>query len=122
MVLYDIKFEFGYDAQGNVMLIDEVASGNMRVYKDGQYVDPMTLSQLFFSNWAEERQYQIRSHFNGRFFAPSPNRTVCLTFSSAWTITPHLGTRRGSVAIYDEASGGFQRQIHNIKHPLPHQI
>ena len=49
MVLYDIKFEFGYDAQGNVMLIDEVASGNMRVYKDGQYVDPMTLSQLFFA-------------------------------------------------------------------------
>ena len=49
MVLYDIKFEFGYDAQGNVMLIDEVASGNMRVYKDGKYVEPMTLSKLFFA-------------------------------------------------------------------------
>ena len=49
MVLYDIKFEFGYDANGNVMLIDEVASGNMRVYKDGQYIDPMTLSELFFA-------------------------------------------------------------------------
>ncbi len=49
MVLYDIKFEFGYDANGDVMLIDEVASGNMRVYKDGKYVDPMTLSQLFFA-------------------------------------------------------------------------
>lgn len=49
MVLYDVKFEFGYDADGNVMLIDEVASGNMRVYKDGQYVDPMTLSKLFFA-------------------------------------------------------------------------
>lgn len=49
LVLYDIKFEFGYDAQGNVMLIDEVASGNMRVYKDGAYVDPMTLSTLFFA-------------------------------------------------------------------------
>ena len=48
MVLYDIKFEFGYDANGEVMLIDEVASGNMRVYKDGQYIDPMTLSELFF--------------------------------------------------------------------------
>ena len=47
--LYDIKFEFGYDAQGNVMLIDEIASGNMRVYKDGQYVDPMTLNKLFFA-------------------------------------------------------------------------
>ena len=49
MVLYDIKFEFGYDADGNVMLIDEVASGNMRVYKDGEYIDPMTLSELFFA-------------------------------------------------------------------------
>ena len=49
MVLYDIKFEFGYDKDGNVMLIDEIASGNMRVYKDGQYVDPMTLSKLFFA-------------------------------------------------------------------------
>ena len=47
--LYDIKFEFGYDADGNVMLIDEIASGNMRVYKDGQYVDPMTLNTLFFA-------------------------------------------------------------------------
>jgi len=49
LVLYDIKFEFGYDREGNVMLIDEIASGNMRVYKDGAYVDPMTLSRLFFS-------------------------------------------------------------------------
>ena len=47
--LYDIKFEFGYDPAGNVMLIDEIASGNMRVYKDGQYVDPMTLNKLFFA-------------------------------------------------------------------------
>ncbi|MBR5201948.1 MAG: phosphoribosylaminoimidazolesuccinocarboxamide synthase [Clostridia bacterium] len=49
LVLYDIKFEFGYDPNGNVMLIDEVASGNMRVYKDGKYIDPMTLSELFFA-------------------------------------------------------------------------
>ena len=49
LVLYDIKFEFGYDPEGNVMLIDEIASGNMRVYKDGQYIDPMTLSELFFA-------------------------------------------------------------------------
>ena len=47
--MYDIKFEFGYDPQGNVMLIDEVASGNMRVYKDGEYVDPLTLNKLFFA-------------------------------------------------------------------------
>ncbi|MBQ3491667.1 MAG: phosphoribosylaminoimidazolesuccinocarboxamide synthase [Oscillospiraceae bacterium] len=49
MDLYDIKFEFGYDPEGKVMLIDEIASGNMRVYKDGQYVDPMTLNKLFFA-------------------------------------------------------------------------
>ena len=49
LVLYDIKFEFGYDADGNVMLIDEIASGNMRVYKNGEYIDPMTLSELFFA-------------------------------------------------------------------------
>ena len=49
LVLYDIKFEFGYDSEGKVMLIDEIASGNMRVYKDGQYIDPMTLSKLFFA-------------------------------------------------------------------------
>ena len=50
LVLYDIKFEFGYDKDGNVMLIDEISSGNMRVYKDGKYVDPMTLSKLFFQS------------------------------------------------------------------------
>ena len=49
LVLYDIKFEYGYDANGDVMLIDEIASGNMRVYKDGKYIDPMTLSELFFA-------------------------------------------------------------------------
>ena len=47
--LYDIKFEFGYDTDGSVMLIDEIASGNMRVYKNGEYIDPMTLSKLFFA-------------------------------------------------------------------------
>ena len=49
LVLYDIKFEFGYDTDGSVMLIDEIASGNMRVYKNGEYIDPMTLSKLFFA-------------------------------------------------------------------------
>ncbi len=48
MVLYDIKFEFGYNGD-EVILIDEIASGNMRVYKDGAYVEPMTLSKLFFA-------------------------------------------------------------------------
>ena len=46
--LYDIKFEYGYDADGKVMLIDEIASGNMRVYRNGEYIEPMELSELFF--------------------------------------------------------------------------
>lgn len=49
LTLYDIKFEYGYDANGEVMLIDEIASGNMRVYKDGQYIEPMALSEMFFA-------------------------------------------------------------------------
>ena len=49
LILYDIKFEFGYDKDGKVMLIDEISSGNMRVYKNGEYIDPMTLSKLFFA-------------------------------------------------------------------------
>ena len=49
LTLYDIKFEYGYDADGEVMLIDEIASGNMRVYKDGQYIEPMALSEMFFA-------------------------------------------------------------------------
>ncbi|MBO5889128.1 MAG: phosphoribosylaminoimidazolesuccinocarboxamide synthase [Clostridia bacterium] len=48
LVLYDIKFEFGFSGD-EVVLIDEISSGNMRVYKDGKYVDPMTLSKLFFA-------------------------------------------------------------------------
>lgn len=49
LVLYDIKFEFGFCGNDEVVLIDEIASGNMRVYKDGEYIDPMTLSKLFFA-------------------------------------------------------------------------
>ncbi len=47
--LYDIKFEFGYDENGKVMLIDEIASGNMRVYQNGHYIQPMDLSKMFFA-------------------------------------------------------------------------
>ncbi len=43
--LYDIKFEFGYN-NGEVILIDEIASGNMRVYKDGSIVDPVELTKI----------------------------------------------------------------------------
>ena len=43
--LWDIKFEFGYN-NGEVILIDEIASGNMRVYKDGKIVDPVKLTEI----------------------------------------------------------------------------
>ena len=46
--LYDIKFEFGYN-NDEVILIDEIASGNMRVYKDGSIVDPMELTKLILN-------------------------------------------------------------------------
>ena len=49
LVLYDIKFEFGYDPDGNVMLIDEIASGNMRVYKGDQIVEPVELTKLILN-------------------------------------------------------------------------
>lgn len=47
--LYDIKLEFGRDAEGNVMLIDEISGGNMRVYKDGTYISPLDLEKLVLS-------------------------------------------------------------------------
>ena len=46
--LWDIKFEFGYH-NGEVILIDEIASGNMRVYKDGKIVDPVNLTKLILN-------------------------------------------------------------------------
>lgn len=46
--LWDIKFEFGYNGD-EVMLIDEIASGNMRVYKDGKIVDPVTLTKIILN-------------------------------------------------------------------------
>lgn len=49
MELYDIKFEFGYSESGEVILIDEIASGNMRVYKDGKIVDPMDLTAMILA-------------------------------------------------------------------------
>ncbi|MBE6541559.1 MAG: phosphoribosylaminoimidazolesuccinocarboxamide synthase [Ruminococcaceae bacterium] len=43
--LWDIKFEFGYNGD-EVILIDEIASGNMRVYKGENIVDPVELTKL----------------------------------------------------------------------------
>ncbi len=46
--LWDIKFEFGYN-NDEVILIDEIASGNMRVYKDGKIVEPIELTKLILN-------------------------------------------------------------------------
>ena len=43
--LYDIKLEFGRH-NGEVILIDEISGGNMRVYKDGKIVQPLELVKI----------------------------------------------------------------------------
>ncbi|MEQ8200728.1 MAG: phosphoribosylaminoimidazolesuccinocarboxamide synthase [Syntrophomonadaceae bacterium] len=48
MELYDIKFEFGR-VEGQVMVIDDISGGNMRVFKEGQQVDPLELAVLVTS-------------------------------------------------------------------------
>ncbi len=47
MDLYDIKLEFGR-VDGKVALVDEISGGNMRVYKDGEYIEPLKLPGLLF--------------------------------------------------------------------------
>lgn len=43
--LYDIKLEFGRN-QSQVILIDEISGGNMRVYKDGKVIAPLDLVKI----------------------------------------------------------------------------
>jgi len=42
--LCDIKLEFGHDTNGNIMLIDELSAGNMRVRENGRIVEPLELA------------------------------------------------------------------------------
>ncbi|MEK4495691.1 phosphoribosylaminoimidazolesuccinocarboxamide synthase [Ureibacillus sp. FSL W8-0352] len=45
--LYDIKFEFGRDRETKeILLIDEISGGNMRAYKNGEYIEPLQLEKL----------------------------------------------------------------------------
>lgn len=44
--LYDIKFEFGKTEDGKIILIDEISSGNMRVYQGDKKLDPIELSEI----------------------------------------------------------------------------
>lgn len=46
--LYDIKLEFGRN-NGEVILIDEISGGNMRVYQDGKIVEPLDLVKIVFA-------------------------------------------------------------------------
>lgn len=46
--LFDIKLEFGRDSDNRIMLIDEISGGNMRVYKNGEYIEPLQLEMEFF--------------------------------------------------------------------------
>lgn len=49
LYLYDIKLEFGRDQEtGEIMLIDEISGGNMRVYDEaGNYLEPLVLEKRF---------------------------------------------------------------------------
>ena len=46
--LYDIKLEFGKH-KDEILLIDEISGGNMRVYKEGNIVAPLELAKLILS-------------------------------------------------------------------------
>jgi|SRR5690554_2216468 len=49
--LYDIKFEFGRIGKDKqIALIDEISGGNMRVYKDGVYIEPLALEKLMLDD------------------------------------------------------------------------
>ncbi|MCI5775008.1 MAG: phosphoribosylaminoimidazolesuccinocarboxamide synthase [Aerococcus sp.] len=46
--LYDLKLEFGRrKSDGQIILIDEISGGNMRVYQDGRYIEPLELADFF---------------------------------------------------------------------------
>lgn len=47
--LYDIKLEFGRDKDGEIMLIDEISGGNMRVYQNDRYVEPLEIEKILFA-------------------------------------------------------------------------
>lgn len=48
-LLYDVKFEFGQlSGSEDIVLIDEISAGNMRVYQNNQAIQPLDLHQLLF--------------------------------------------------------------------------
>lgn len=50
LTLYDIKLEFGRDANtSEIILIDEISGGNMRVYKGDTYIEPLQLEKIMLA-------------------------------------------------------------------------
>lgn len=50
LTLYDIKLEFGRDAKtGEILLIDEISGGNMRVYQGDTYIEPLQLEKIILA-------------------------------------------------------------------------
>lgn len=47
--LIDIKLEFGKNQAGDILLMDELSVGNMRVRVDGQSLEPLKVSQLILA-------------------------------------------------------------------------
>lgn len=48
--LYDIKLEFGQDPKtGKLMLIDEISGGNMRLFANDRYIEPLELESYLFN-------------------------------------------------------------------------
>ncbi len=48
--LYDIKLEFGRVNNGKeIVLIDEISGGNMRAYKNGNYIEPLDLEKMMLA-------------------------------------------------------------------------
>lgn len=49
--LYDIKLEFGRVGEDNhIALIDEISGGNMRTYKDREYLEPFELEKIILGD------------------------------------------------------------------------
>jgi len=47
--LYDIKLEFGR-VGGRITLVDEISGGNMRAYKNGEYIQPLDLPAVLLGS------------------------------------------------------------------------
>ena len=45
LTLIDIKFEYGRTPEGEIVLMDELSAGNMRVYREGEKLGPEAISQ-----------------------------------------------------------------------------